>query len=191
MRRFACAWLLLVGLLGASVVRGDGGSLVLREERDSLIVALFAAPTPLRVGAATFDVLVQSRATGEPLPSADVRLRLLGPDTGEARDLDTRSDLGGNRLYRSVRVSLSSPGPWQIEVLASDREGRQEVFRAQLEVAPPRSPALEYWLPIAATPLGLLVLGLHQALCLSRLSARSRETRRASPSTPRGRPSGP
>ena len=116
--------------------RADGGTLILREERGGRIVSLIAEPTPLRAGPVGLEVLVQSRETGQPILSGDVRLRLHGPDAGVPLEVTARAEAAANRLFRAARVELPIPGPWQIEVWVAGPDGG-ETFRAQLEVAPP------------------------------------------------------
>jgi len=167
----ACVALFLATLLTPELALGDGGALIFREERDSLVVTLLAEPTPLRAGPAAFEVLVQSRATGEPLLSADVSLRLVGPDAGDPLEVAANTDAAANRPFRAARVELPIPGPWQIEVLVAGPYGG-ETFRAQLDVASRRGPARRYMSYIAATLLGLALLAVHQARSVSGPRAR-------------------
>ena len=185
---FACVVLTCGTLLASSLALADGGVPILSEERGPLIVTLLAEPAPLRVGPAAFEVLVQSSETGEPLPATVVRLRLTDSDAGSATEL--HPEVTGRRLFHTARAELSHPGPWQIEVLVMG-EKKHEAFLARLDVGPRESPASRYWPYIAATPLGVGLLALHQARSLSRLSARSRGTRRATPSRLRDRPGAP
>lgn len=172
---------LLGTLLLAVTARGDGGTLILREERGPLVVTLLAEPIPLRAGPVGFDVLVQSLATGEPLLSADVLIRLLGPGAAGAHALEVHAQVSGNRLFRGARVSLPSPGTWRVEVLVTGPEGREAAFHAPLELAAAQGPVRRYWAYIAATPLGLALLALHQArsLCVRRGRRTSASARRA------------
>jgi hypothetical protein len=151
--------------------RADGGTLILREERDGLVVSLFAQPAPLRAGPVGLEVLVQSRETGQPILSGDVRLRLHGPDAGAPLEVATRAGAAANRLFRAARVVLPTPGPWQIDVLVTGPDCGG-TFRANLEVAPPPGPARRYGSYIAATLVGVALLALHQARSLSRPRAR-------------------
>ena len=168
--------------------RGDGGTPVLREVRGPISVTLFAEPSPLRAGPAIFDVLLQASANGAPLLSGDVDLRLSGTDSMEWLELELSTEDSGNRLFRGARTILPRAGSWDIELRVVRPDGSTEVFTTSLEVAAPLSPARRYWAFIALTPLGLALFAAHQALCVTRLRARSPGTRRASPSTPRGRP---
>jgi len=164
--------LLLPPLWVATSARADGGTLILREERGSLVVSLIAGPTPLRAGPVGLEVLVQSRETGQPIVSGNVRLRLYGPDGEGPLEVAARADAAANRLFRAARVELPTAGWWQIEIWGADPDGG-EPFRAQLEVTPPPSPARRYRSYIAATLLGVALLALHQARSLSRPRVRA------------------
>jgi hypothetical protein len=159
--------------------RADGGTLILREERDSLVVSLLAEPNPPRAGPVALEVLVQSRETGQPILSGDVRLRLRGPDAGAPLEVTARAESAANRLFRAARVELATPGPWQIEIQVAGPDGG-ETFRAQLEVAAPHGPVRRHWPYIAATLLGVALLALHQARSLSRPRAARRSSRQRS-----------
>ncbi len=162
----ACAALVLATLLTPALAWGDGGALIFREERGSLVVTLLAEPTPLRAGMATFDILVQSLEMEDPVLSADVHLRLVGPDAGDVLEVAAGAGVAANRLFRAVEVELPDPGQWQIDVLVVGPESG-ETFHAQLHVAPPLRPLRRYRSYIAATLVALALLALHQALSLS------------------------
>ena len=174
MTRAARAAATLLTLLGAATgAAADGGTLVLREVRGPWTVTLFAEPTPRRPGPVAFEVLVQASETGRPLLEIDVRLGLTEPGAVDPIEVEARPDRAGNRLFRRARVPLPRPGEWQIELRVS-HAGALETFRTSLDVAPARAPALRYWPYIAAAPVGVALLSLHQALSVARSRARRR-----------------
>ncbi len=184
---------LLALLALPSAARGDGGAVVLREDRGPVIATLLAGPVPLRAGPVQLEVLVQSRATGAPLPDANATVRLTGPGAAAPIEVCPRAGDGGNRLLLGARVDLREAGPWAVELVVTGA-GVDERFDARLDLAPPRPRARRYWPIVAAGPAGLALLALHQALALRRrplpevVRGRSPGTRRATPARPRGRP---
>ncbi len=166
-RRLGALALVAAVDLWVGVALADGGRLILREARDGVIASVLAAPVPLRVGAAAFDVLVQDPDTGAPMAVDAVRLRVTGPDVCGTTELDARTESGVNRLFYGASMRLPMPGRWQVEAWIETETGAT-VFTTELEVAPALPPAQRYWPWIAATLVGLVVLFVHQARTLGR-----------------------
>jgi hypothetical protein len=173
--RLPLVWLLALLVLPAPA-RGDAGAVVLREERGAVVVTLLAGPTPLRAGPVDFDVLVQSRASGDPVLDSGAALRLEGPGPGDRLEDVARPGVGGNPLFQGARLVLG-PGTWRVQVRVRDAAGAEQTLHASLEVAPPQAPARRYWPFIAAAPAGLALLALHQALSLAMPGTRSSRVR--------------
>lgn len=169
-RNLAAMLCVLLAPIGAAA---DGGRLVLRETRGARVVNLLVAPTPVRVGPAAFDVLLQSSATGEPILGERVQIRLSGPGHHATQELDARPETGTNRFFFGANATLPMAGPWRIEVLVDAPTGA-ETFRTTIVVAPPLPPALRYWPYIAMTPLGAALLAIHQTRVFRRAGAGAR-----------------
>jgi hypothetical protein len=153
-----------------SVARADGGKLQLTHRQDRYQVAVFTAPTPLRVGVADISVLLQDATTGQPLlhvpvdvsahPVASPEARVTGAATTEAAT---------NKLFRAAQLELRNPGPWEVEVLV---RGSPDPIRIHFEVAvaeaPPPWVELLPWMLCPFVALSLL--GFYHGLRKFRLA---------------------
>jgi hypothetical protein len=156
----------------ASAAAADGGRLLLREARGDRIVNLLAAPTPLRAGPASFEVLVQSRTTAEPIEIPRVRLRLTGPERCGTSEISALPEGSRNRGFLGADVRLPMAGTWVVEILL-DGASVGAPLRSVFEVGPALPPARRFWPYIAATLLGVALIAVHQALRLRRPHRRS------------------
>lgn len=169
-----------LGLLLATptAARADGGAVRTRQSVGPLVVTVFTTPTPLTAGPADVSVMVQDRASLEPLLDARVRL-LLAPESaegpprrpgpGQAGPTRTTSAVATrtyatNKLLYAAPVLLSRPGRWRLRVSVG-RGGQVQDVVCTLPVEPPAPRLLAYW-PWLALPflaLGLAALNIRLA----------------------------
>jgi hypothetical protein len=139
------AWLSLG--CGSAAVRGDGGTVRLRERQGAYEITVFTAPTPFRAGPVDISVLVQDAGSGEPVPEARVTVTLKArPDRTGLRQEATHA-AATNKLLRSAVFELPWAGLWEAEVtIAGGRnEGRgEEKVHFAVEAAEP----LPHWVSL-------------------------------------------
>jgi len=164
----ALGWLLVV--VCGEAARGDGGTVRLSRREGSLQITVFTAPTPFRAGPVDISVLVQDAVTGEPIPEAQVTVKLSARDHPvPPMHCAATSDAATNKLLKAAVFELPEPGRWEVEVAI---EGGPQV-RFELEAAgrAPQWPAIWPWIgwPVPV----ILLFSIHQLL-IWRKSLRSR-----------------
>jgi hypothetical protein len=175
-QRFARRSIVLVGLaaaLRAWPACADGGLVRGSATQNGLLITLFTAPTPLRVGDADVSVLVQDAATRDALLDTQVTVRVSPQHEGALPATARLSQAAAtNKLLQAGTVALPIPGPYRIVV-----EARRGLTRAMIAsdvmVEPALPPLLALW-PYLALPPVVVGIFLVQQL----LRRRSRETAR-------------
>ncbi|MDX2079862.1 MAG: hypothetical protein SFU53_03690 [Terrimicrobiaceae bacterium] len=161
---------LVIWLVGSGMAWADGGVVLARDERDGIVVTVFAAPFPLHVGANDVSVLVQKGR--EVVGDFSARVTLRPVEITESRDewlelCNTLNGIGltgeavpsaqGNRLLRSAWIGLPASGRWEVSVdVAVD--GRSFAIRRPVDVKPPPNPWAAWWPFLAMVPA---VVGLY------------------------------
>jgi len=144
--------------------RADGGLVRASSEQAGLIVTLFTAPTPLRVGSADVSVLVQDARTREALLDAAVDMRLEpagGGDALQTARLDHAT--ATNKLLQAATLALAQPGRFRL--VATVRHGdASAVTSAEIEVAEPLPALLALWPLLALPPAVVGIFIVHQWL---------------------------
>jgi hypothetical protein len=166
---------LCLALFCPAKAHADGGNLRISKKCDGYRISLFTSPTSPRAGLIDFSVLVQAADSDEPLLDVPVMVNA-------HRDGDSQHRIGGpattaaatNKLFRSISLSLSEPGPWRVEVAVGPPD-RPALVEADIEVGPP----LPSWLDLAlwiGWPAAVVVLfAVHQLLVRRRGGFRSGE----------------
>jgi hypothetical protein len=158
----ALGWL-LVGAYGEAA-RGDGGTVRLSRREGGLQITVFTVPTPFRAGPVDISVLVQNAVTGEPIPEAQVTVKLTPRDQpGLPMHLAATSDAATNKLLKAVVFELPKPGRWEVEVAIEGGQGAAQV-RFEMEAAgrAPQWPAFWRWIGWPAPVI--LLFSIHQLL---------------------------
>ena len=156
------ARLILAGILlgAASAALADGGRLRAHENAGDFRVAVFTAPEPLTAGEADVSVLVQQRATDEPVLDADVMLSLEGP--GRVASVVPAVRHSRNRLFYGATVKLG-PGKWTATIRVRRGSVAGEVRAAfQVEDAPARP--LRVWPYLSIPPLAVALYAANRGL---------------------------
>ena len=86
-----------------------------RQQVGPLIVTVFSAPVPLRVGSADLSVLVQTVRDASPVLNAEVALQLSSPGSPAIHVPATRAQATNKLLYAAHPV-LPSAGQWRLTV---------------------------------------------------------------------------
>jgi len=60
----------------SSFLRADGGTIRMSEKKGGFLITVFTAPAPFRAGPVDISVLVQDASTEEPVPQAQVSVRM-------------------------------------------------------------------------------------------------------------------
>jgi hypothetical protein len=176
---------LAIALLPA-LARADGGVVLTRETRGSLVITIFAPPEVLAATETELGVLVQSRDSGEVVLDAAVELTLTPPESGHwlspeelgcasCRTMDAAiapgqpfslpapRARGTNQLLHAASVALPATGTWQL-VARVDHPEAQASVACTLPVVAPRSRLAALW-PYLALPLVAIALfGVNQWL---------------------------
>jgi hypothetical protein len=168
----ACLAAVLLAL-AVPCAMADGGAVLAQSESGPYRVVLFGAPAPLRAGWNDLTVLVQDKATGEPVLDRAVTVAM-EPAGGEAPKegnwvppccrLETDSTArqtathaaASNKVLYAAPFLLREPGRWNARV---EVDGVPAV-EAGVEILPPLAPWRSYWtylgLPFAAGAFLLL-----------------------------------
>lgn len=147
----------------------DGGNLRFRKEAGSLVITVFASPSPLSVGPADISVLLQNRDGLAPVLDANVHVILRDDVSGiEFQARPTRSQ-APNKLLYSAPVMFSKPGKWQIAV-SVERNSKESYAAGILEVAPAHDGPISY-AGISALPPVMIAILLGTALMIYGASA--------------------
>jgi len=165
--------LLLVAALLAfsSRAQADGGLVALHQEVGPFVVTVFSAPGPLRAGPADISVLVQDRASGQPVLDGEVFVRLSREGGITLVERATR-EVAQNKLFYSALMNLPEAGQWELEVKI--KQGKETAsIHGQVSAAAPTSLLLSYWRSLSLPPIVIALFALNQ--WLKRRSAHSGE----------------
>jgi hypothetical protein len=102
-------------LLGTSTANGDGGTVRMRATQDGLVVTVFTAPEPLRVGFIDVSVLIQDEVSGS-IVEAPVTITLADEHSGAVIRAEATRAQGTNKLLQAARVTIPAPGTRRLEV---------------------------------------------------------------------------
>jgi hypothetical protein len=145
---------------GGAPVRGDGGTVRLRERKGPYEISVFTAPTPLRAGAVDISVLVQDAGSGDPVPEARVTVSLAARPGRHGQKQQATTEAATNKLLRAALFEIPRAGWWDVEVtIAGGRsEGRgEEKVHFAVEAAEPLPRWVAFW-PWLIWPVLVIVL---------------------------------
>jgi hypothetical protein len=157
------AAVLMLGM-GAAAAFADGGTVLLHQDAGAFTITLFAAPQPLRTGAADFSVMVQDRSTGEVLLDPVIDLTF-APEAAGAPQQTARLAKGqaSNRLLQASTLDFPSAGKWRLTLLVR-RGNDQARLSTDFTVEPNHSRATLVWFYVLL-PVGIILLFvIHQVL---------------------------
>ena len=132
---------------------GDGGKVLLRQESGLYTVTVFLA-------AADLSVLVQDRATLQPVLDADVVIRV-----GETL-LKATHDQAQNKLLYATTLPTDESGERDFTVDVN----HGTVFSGMVNVAPPAAMLASNWEYVAVPPVLILVFAIREWLVRRRRS---------------------
>ncbi len=156
--------LLLVAALLAfsSRAQADGGFVELHQEVGPFVVTVFSAPGPLRAGPVDISVLVQDRASGEPVLDGEIFVRLSREGGMTLVERATR-EVAQNKLLYAALINLPEAGQWELEVTI--KQGKETaIILGQVSAAGPTPFLLSYWRSLLLPPIVLAVFALNQLL---------------------------
>jgi hypothetical protein len=156
--------LLLVPALLAfsSRAQADGGFVELHQEIGAFVVTVFSAPGPLRAGPVDISVLVQDRASGQPVLDGEVFVRLKSPGAITLVERATR-EVAQNKLLYSALINLPEAGQWELEVTIKQGKETASVL-GQVSAATPSPFWLSYWRSLLLPPIVIAAFALNQWL---------------------------
>jgi hypothetical protein len=155
-----------------SVAVADGGKLQLSQRQGQYQIAVFSAPTPLRVGPVDVSVLLLDAHSGSPVDDAVVKVTVTHLDQPAAIvEQPATFDAATNKLFRAATFDLPTAGRWRIDTTIDGPHGNaQTAFDVEVAERLPRALALWPWLAWPAIPIGLY--------CLRELTSRRRLVRK-------------
>lgn len=158
----------LLLLAAVSLLRADGGAVLLHQEAGPWIVTVFLSPAPPRAGSLDLSVLLQRTGSTDPVLDAPVQLRLTHGDSAIlAPATHARAQ---NKMLYAATVPLDEPGDWRYSVTIGSQPS--VTVSGSMAVAP-REPKLEAYSGYLAFPfVCLAVFALHQRLRYARAAAR-------------------
>ena len=156
--------LLLVTALLAFSSRGqaDGGFVELHQEVGPFVVTVFSAPGRLRAGPVDISVLVQDRASGQPVLDGEVFVRLKNPGGITLVERATR-EMAQNKLLYSALIDLPEAGQWELELTIKQGKETTSIL-GQVSAAAPTPFLLSYWRSLSLPPIVIAVFALNQWL---------------------------
>ena len=156
--------LLLVAALLAfsSRAHADGGFVELHQEAGPFVVTVFTAPGPLRAGPVDISVLVQDRASGQPVLDGEVFVRLKSPGAITLVERATR-EVAQNKLLYSALINLPEAGQWELEVTIKQGKETASIL-GQVSAAAPTPFLLSYWRGLSLPPIVIAVFALNHWL---------------------------
>ena len=159
-----CRGLFLVAALLAfsSRAQADGGFVELHQEVGPFVVTVFTAPGPLRAGPVDISVLVQDRASGQPVLDGEVFVRLKSPGAITLVERATR-EVAQNKLLYSALINLPEAGQWELEVTIKQGKETASIL-GQVSAAAPRPFLLSYWRSLSLPPIVIAAFALNQWL---------------------------
>lgn len=146
-----------------AIALADGGMVQFRKVAGTLVITVFAAPSPLSTGPADFSVLVQNRDNLEPVLDASVSLLLSPHDSTAVIQAQATHAQAQNKLLYAAPVTLTKTGRWDVAI-AVLRGRKRTNATGSIEVAP--TPELEgsYWSYIAFPPVMIVLFALRERL---------------------------
>ena len=155
-----CGWLFL-GTWCAPAC-GDGGTVRMSEKRGDLLITVFSAPTPLRVGPVDISVLVQNALTGAPVPQMPVTVRMTKAGQLALEHRATR-EAATNKLLQAAQFELPEPGGWQLEVQVEGLHGLA-VIGGEVEAAERLPRWRDLWPWIGWPAVAIVLFAIHPLL---------------------------
>jgi cytochrome c oxidase assembly factor CtaG len=142
----AISFLLLFAVAGLCIARlasagsdDDDQTLRLSEHSGPFAVSVFAQPSDLEAGPASFNVLVQDRDTLQIVPDATVTLYAQeSSGSRQTSAVQAKQDESENKLLRSGTVDFPSEGSWRL-IVTIQRDGQHTELILPLRVVQPDS----------------------------------------------------
>jgi hypothetical protein len=153
---------LIIALVLLVQLFADGGILLLQQRTGPLIVNVFAAPVPLRAGAADLSILLQNAADNSAVLGGAVQIELIGPG-GQHLNVVATHGASTNKLLFAANVNLSAPGEWRVIITGLQLSHRWTVS-GLIRVLPGEPAAIAYWPYFAVLPAVIALFALNQWL---------------------------
>jgi hypothetical protein len=155
-------------LYPSSLLRADGGTVRLSEQKGNYRITVFTAPTPLRAGPVDVSALLQDAATGQPLSNIRVTIKAVRQGSPDTEILHTATTAAAtNKLYYAAAFDLPEPGRYWLEVSIDGALGEARAD-FELEAAKPLPPWLTMWPWLGWPVLVVLLFSIHQFLVRGR-----------------------
>lgn len=146
----------------SSRAQADGGLVALHQEAGPFVVTVFTAPGPLRAGPVDISVLVQDRASGQPVLDGEVFVRLKSPG-GKTLIARATREAAQNKLLYSALMNLPEAGQWELEVTIKQGKEIASIV-GQVSAATPTPFLLSYWRSLLLPPIVIAGFALNQWL---------------------------
>ena len=165
------AWIVLlfcVSFLCSGVTAfADGGAVVFSGESGPVRATVFVEPVPPRVGQFDLSLLLQDRASLEPIAAYGAILTLTSEavegDLVEQIETVMDRDSATNALLQSALIETERAGRWQVTLVVDQVNGSapEYSFSFPLEVAPRRARFWDVaiWIALPLIPLLLFLAG--------------------------------
>ncbi len=149
----------------AALMWPDGGAVQFRKQAGPLIITVFGAPVPLRVGTGDFSVMVQRAKDQSTVLDAGVRLRLARSTADEVFEVTVPAShaQATNKMLYAAHVKLPSAGEWRLQAQVTAANQSVDVS-GNVNVLPPEPPAMAHWPYFALIPAAILAFALNQWL---------------------------
>jgi hypothetical protein len=165
----------------SSWAQADGGFVELHQEVGPFVVTVFSAPGALRAGPVDISVLVQDRASGQPVLDGEVFVRLSRESGMTLVERATREG-AQNKLLYSALINLPEAGQWELEVTITRGTETARVV-GQVSAAAPTPFLFSYWRSLLLPPIVIAVFALNQWLRLRASPEKTQAARHGAPGT--------
>lgn len=160
---------LLASLILVAVASGDGGELRLRERAGEVVLSVWTAPAPLRVGAAEVFVVVEPSGERTPEPARiEVELWSGGERIAAADAVPSEASgrAGGRATYVAV-MALREAGEAELRIRRAAAAVPSD-HRVAVAVEPPLSPLREHGIALGLPFVAIALFALAERRRLSR-----------------------
>jgi hypothetical protein len=145
----------------SSQISADGGLIAIHQLAGPFEVTVFTSGL-LRAGPADISVLVQDRASSQPVLDGEVFIQLQREGGIYLGERATRGSAQNKLLYSALMV-LPEAGGWELEVTV--RQGKETAsVRKAVVVEEPAPFLLAYWRSLSVPPIVIAVFVLNQWL---------------------------
>ena len=154
--------ILLFGIVGFAPfpAHADGGAVQFQKSTGPFVITVFTTPTPLRVGAVDFSLMIQSRENQQPVLDCQALVQLHKEGAMSIR-CEATHEAAQNKLLYAAQVNIPEPGEWELEAVITRRDDSVSI-NGPIAVSCSSTLLFTYWRGLAFPPVLILLFVLNQ-----------------------------